>query len=73
MNVCSVCRKQKNTLTKKNSTLMPGVQMWYCKEDLDKEPRYIIIIVGRQDKDAVKHYIDNDLYVGPKVTDADLA
>jgi len=70
---CSVCGKQKANLTQRPSRLFSKTNFYYCSEDIDKEPRYLIVLVGRDSRQKVKHYLENRLYVGPLITESDLS
>lgn len=73
MNRCSVCSKQKANLTLRFSKLLPRSKFYYCAEDLDKEPRYIVILIGRQNINAVRPYLKDHLYEGKTITESDLS
>ena len=69
--ICSVCKKNKETVTPKQSDLMPSIRLFLCTDCLDKkyEPRYIIIMVGRGgDMKSVHPYIKSHRYVGDEIT-----
>ena len=55
---------------------MPGMKLLLCNECLDKkrEPRYIIVIVGRGEDgwDKVKNYIKQRRYVGDEISTHEL-
>ncbi len=70
---CSSCGKQKNTLTTRNSKLMPGVRLHLCGGCEGMEPRYLIILHGRANGTAsVAPYIKKRLYVGNEITAKEL-
>jgi len=73
MNKCSVCGQQKANLTHRLSALLPRTKLYYCNDDSNKEPRYIVILVGRQNRKQVQPYLDAHLYVGSTITESDLS
>lgn len=69
--ICSVCKKNKESITPKNSELMPSVRLFLCNECLDGgfEPRYLIVLTGRGgDMQAVRKYVKDHKYVGAPIT-----
>lgn len=70
---CASCRKLKHQLRVRKSKLS-GQKMFVCNECFDKkyEPRWLIIITGKDDKDAVAEFLIKRLYVGPEITAIDL-
>jgi len=72
--LCYSCNKSKNELTTKKSALLP-VNLLLCKSCTDNklEPRWIIIIAGRQyGSEHVKEYIAKKKYVGVDITASEL-
>ena len=68
--VCSSCGKQRNELSARKSKLMPGVPLFLCNDCIKGklEPRYLIILVGRQKGPAaVAEYIRNARYYDAEV------
>ena len=73
--LCSSCNKQKLNLIPRKSRLMKTVNLFLCKEcdDNKMEPRFLIILVGRQKGPAsVADYIKNHRYVGSPVLASEL-
>lgn len=72
--LCYSCSKSKNELTAKKSSLLT-INLLLCKSCSDNkiEPRWIIILAGRQfGSDYVKEYIAKKKYVGPDITASEL-
>ena len=66
---CSVCSKDKFELTPKKSRLT-GTALFLCTECIEskREPRYLIIIYGRQNGfDSVSEYIKQRRYTGKDI------
>ncbi|CAB4185273.1 hypothetical protein UFOVP1119_23 [uncultured Caudovirales phage] len=73
--LCFSCGKQKNELQPKKSSIMEGIQLFMCLTCLESkfEPRWVIILAGRQKGPAfVKEYIQKRLYVGKIITAEEL-
>ncbi|QIN94112.1 hypothetical protein PP459_gp121 [Streptomyces phage Wakanda] len=73
--VCSSCGKQRNELSARKSKLMPGVPLFLCTDCIKgkKEPRYLIILVGRQKgPESVAEYIRNSRYCGEPILASEL-
>lgn len=69
--LCSCCQRQTLKPRIRKSKLLPGTPLFLCGEcaDSKREPRGLIILVGRRDGfDAVAEYIKNDRYVGKQIT-----
>jgi len=69
--ICSVCKRNRDNVTPKQSDLMPSIRLFLCNECLDagKEPRYVIVLVARGgDALSVKSYIKDHRYVGEAIT-----
>jgi NMD protein affecting ribosome stability and mRNA decay len=72
--LCYSCNKSKNELSAKKSMLLP-INLLLCKSCTDNkiEPRWIVIIAGRQfGPDHVKEYIAKKRYVGVEITASEL-
>ena len=73
--LCSVCKKNRETVTPKQSKLLPSTRLFLCNACLDGgfEPRYLIILTARGgDMTTIKPYIAKHLYVGDKITAEEL-
>lgn len=70
---CASCRALKAHLRMRKSKLS-GQKMLVCNSCFEKkyEPRWLIIITGKDDKDAVAEFLIKRLYVGPEITAVDL-
>ena len=69
--LCFSCSKAKNELFPQKSSLIPGTQLYMCQTciDLKYEPRWVIILAGRQNgPEHVRDYIVKNLYVGNKIS-----
>jgi hypothetical protein len=67
---CSSCRKQKNALHAKQSALLPGINIFMCQSciDLEHEPRWTIILAGRNGGFArISEYIIAKRYTGKPI------
>ena len=67
---CSSCRKQKNVLHAKQSTLLPGINIFMCQSciDLEHEPRWTIILAGRHGGfNKISAYIIDKRYTGKPI------
>lgn len=71
---CSVCKKSKNEVHAKKSRLLPTMKLLLCNDCLEnkREPRFVIVIVGRDDFKAVEEYIKHHRYVGADITAKEL-
>jgi len=72
--LCYSCNKSKNELASKKSILLP-VNLLLCKSCTDNklEPRWIIILAGRQyGSEHVKEHIAKKKYVGTDITASEL-
>ncbi len=73
--LCYSCGKQKNELHPKKSVIMDGVQLFMCQVciDLKHEPRWVIILGGRQKgPESVREYIIKRLYTGKTISAEEL-
>ena len=74
--LCSVCKKQRNTVTPKKSNLMKDVDLFLCNECLEgkREPRYLIVLAGRSgiDMTVLRPYLRNHRYCGDEITAKEL-
>jgi hypothetical protein len=73
--LCYSCGKQKNELQPKKSAIMDGVQLFMCQVciDLKHEPRWVIILGGRQKgPESVREYIIKRLYTGKTISAEEL-
>jgi len=65
--LCYSCGKQKNELNPVKSVIMEGVNLLMCQTCIDSkfEPRWVIILAGRQNgPEFVKDHINKRLYIG---------
>ena len=72
--LCYSCNKSKNELSAKKSILLP-INLLLCKSCTDNkiEPRWIIILAGRQyGAEHVKEHIAKKKYVGADITASEL-
>lgn len=72
--LCYSCNKSKNKLSVKRSILLP-INLLMCETCInDKlEPRWVIILTGRQDgPDIVKDFILKRRYVGNEISASEL-
>lgn len=53
---------------------MPTMKLLLCNDCLEnkREPRFVIIIVGREDFKAVEDYIKHHRYIGADITAKEL-
>ena len=73
--ICYSCGKQKNELQPKKSAIMNGIQLFMCQSciDLKYEPRWVIILAGRQKgPEFVRDHIIKRLYVGKPISAEEL-
>ncbi len=73
--LCYSCSKPKNELQTKKSAIMGGVQLLMCQSCIDAkyEPRWVIILTGRQNgPETVREYIIKHLYIGKTITAEEL-
>jgi hypothetical protein len=73
--ICSVCKKSRNDITRKNSILIPGINVYLCNECLaeKREPRWLIVLAGRSGRfDAIRPFLKNRRYVGDDITAEEL-
>lgn len=67
---CYSCGKQKNRLHPKKSDIISGVTVLMCQSCIDAgyEPRWVIILGGRQNGPAhVKDYVSRHRYIGAEI------
>lgn len=67
---CYCCEKQKANLHAKKSDIIRGVTVLMCQSCIDAgyEPRWIIVLGGRQNgMDSVKDYILKRRYIGIQI------
>ena len=72
--LCYSCNKSKNKLNVKRSALLP-INLFMCESCInDKlEPRWVIIIAGRQTgSDHVKEFILRRKYLGTEISASEL-
>jgi len=73
---CQSCKKPKADLIRRESVLMPGMQVNICSTCNDKgyEPRFIIILAARSRKldKQIRKFIAEDLYEGERILGSDL-
>jgi hypothetical protein len=68
--LCFSCNKQKEQLYPMKSDLLDGIQLFMCQSciDLRLEPRWVIILAGRQKgPEHVREYIIKNRYIGNKI------
>jgi hypothetical protein len=68
--LCFSCNKQKDQLHPAKSELIPGIQLFMCQSciDLRYEPRWVIILAGRQNgPEYVRDFVVKNRYVGNKI------
>jgi hypothetical protein len=69
--MCFSCGKSKNKLSPTKSTIMDGIQLFMCELCIDAgyEPRWVIILAGRQKgPEHIKNFIIKKLYLGKVIT-----
>lgn len=69
--ICSVCKKNKETVIPKQSDLQPSIRLFLCNDCTEGgyEPRYIIVLTGRSgDVQSTRPYIKAHRYVGEAIT-----
>lgn len=69
--LCYSCGKSKANLNAKKSSLLPGINLLMCQSCIDSkyEPRWIIILAGRQnDPTHVRDFILKRRYIGKEIT-----
>lgn len=72
--LCYSCKKTKNKLSVKKSTLMP-INLFMCDSCIsDKlEPRWVVILSGRQNGiDAVRDVVTKRRYLGETISAEEL-
>lgn len=72
--LCYSCKKTKNKLSVKKSTLMP-INLFMCDSCISEkfEPRWVIILSGRQNGiDAVKEVVTKRRYIGETISAEEL-
>lgn len=72
---CFSCDKQKDQLHPFKSTIINGVNLFMCQEciDLKLEPRWVVILGGRQNgADSVRDYIIKRRYLGKTISAEEL-
>jgi protein-arginine kinase activator protein McsA len=65
--ICQSCSKQKNDLKPAKSDIIKGMTLFMCETCIENkfEPRYIIILGGRQNgAESVRDYVIKHRYVG---------
>jgi hypothetical protein len=73
--LCYACSKSKNDLQSVKSNLITGQQLFLCQMciDLKHEPRWVIILHGRQNgPETVREYVIKKLYTGKPITAEEL-
>lgn len=73
--ICYSCGKQKNELHPQKSNILKNVQLFMCQIciDLKHEPRWVIILAGRQKgPESVRDYVIKRLYTGKTITGEEL-
>ncbi len=72
---CTVCGSQRANLNVRKSKLLPSMKLYLCSEceEAQKEPRFIIILVGRsRGPESVAKYIKNRRYEGKEILASEL-
>jgi hypothetical protein len=72
--LCYSCNKTKNKLNLKRSSLLP-INLFMCQTCIDEkmEPRWVIVISGRQNgHESVKEFVQKKKYIGPEITASEL-
>lgn len=67
---CYSCGKQKNELSLRKSSIIPGVNLMLCQTCIDNkfEPRWVIILAARQNgASSVRDFIIKRRYVGQEI------
>jgi hypothetical protein len=73
--LCYSCGKQKNELQPKRSSIIAGINLFMCQTCIDSkfEPRWVIILCGRQNgAESVRDYIIKHRYVGKTIAAEEL-
>lgn len=73
--ICQSCSKQKNDLTTKKSSLLPGINLFMCQACIEGkyEPRWVIILAARQgDPKVVRDFVLKRRYVGKEISGSEL-
>lgn len=73
--ICFSCGKQKNGLLPSQSEILKGTNLFMCQSCMDSkfEPRWVIILAGRQKgPEHVRDYIVKHRYVGKTITAEEL-
>ena len=68
--LCYSCGKTKANLNARKSSLIPGISLLMCQTCIDNkyEPRWIIILAGRQNDPAyVRDFIIKRRYFGKEI------
>lgn len=69
--LCFSCSKQREHLNPVQSALMPGINLFMCQTCIDDkfEPRWVIILAGRQNgSEYVREYIIKNRYFGKRIS-----
>lgn len=71
---CSICQSHRHQLKARKSKLMPSIDLYLCNTCIEKkwEPRWLVILVGRQDPAKVREYLLGRRYNGEEIPAADL-
>lgn len=67
---CYSCGKQKNELSLRKSSIIPGVNLMLCQSCIDSkfEPRWVIILAARQNgASSVRDFIIKRRYIGQEI------
>lgn len=73
--LCYSCGKQKNELQPKSSDIIKGMNLLMCQMCIDSkfEPRYVIILGGRQyGPETVRDFVVKRRYIGNTITAEEL-
>jgi len=73
--LCFSCGKSKNELQPCKSNIISGVSLFMCQLCIDSkfEPRWVIILAGRQNgADSVRDYVVKRRYVGKTISAEEL-
>lgn len=72
MTKCSSCGRDRE-VQPKNSKLMPGNRLFICEECVGMEPRYLVVIYGRQNGlEKIAEYIRKHKYMGDEIRASEL-
>lgn len=73
--ICYSCNKQKSEVSLRKSALLPGINIMMCQTCIESkfEPRWVIILAGRQRGTAVvRDFIVKKKYIGKEILGSEL-